>query len=131
MIDRKPLLVNPDWDTLMKHEGKKKVEKDMPQLGVNAKEWYKNKICIHKKTKLCFLPKHLLLLYYKSIRIFIFNLPTCCHKCSYPIDQGAKQLFPSMCIVWCHGHYVSTILVVTQLWIKFCQTRKDIENLKW
>ncbi len=53
------------------------------------------------------------------------------HKCSYPIDQGAKQLFPSMCIVWCHGHYVSTIVVVTQLWRKFCQTPKDTEDLKW
>ncbi len=53
------------------------------------------------------------------------------HKCSYPIDQGVKQLFPSMCLVWCHGHYVSTIVVVTRLWRKFCQTLKDIENLKW
>jgi hypothetical protein len=61
----------------MKHEGKKKVEKDTPQLGVNAKEWYNNKTCIHKRTKLCFLPNHLLL-FYKSIRIFIFNLTTCC-----------------------------------------------------
>lgn len=77
MIDRKPLLVSPKWDTLMKHEGKKKVENDMLELGVNAKEWYNNKTCIHKRTKLCFLPKHVLL-YYKSIRIFIFNVPTCC-----------------------------------------------------
>lgn len=61
----------------MKHEGKKEVRKNMPQLGVNAKEWYNNKTCIHKRTKLFFLPKHLLL-YYNSIKIFIFTLPTCC-----------------------------------------------------
>jgi hypothetical protein len=33
-IDRKPSLLAPKWDTLMKHEGKKKVEKDFPKLNV-------------------------------------------------------------------------------------------------
>jgi len=33
-INRKPLLLAPKWDTLMKHEGKRKTDKDFPQLGV-------------------------------------------------------------------------------------------------
>ncbi len=33
-IDKKPLLLAPKWDTLMKHECKKKVEKDFPKLNV-------------------------------------------------------------------------------------------------
>jgi hypothetical protein len=26
-----------------------------------------------------------------------------------------------VCIAWCHGHFVSSILVVAQLWGQFCQ----------
>ncbi len=33
-IDGKPCLLAPKWDTLMKHEGKKKVEKDFAKLNV-------------------------------------------------------------------------------------------------
>jgi hypothetical protein len=48
-IDTKPLLLAPKWDTFIKHEGRKKTNKDLPQLGVKAGKWYTNKTCKHKK----------------------------------------------------------------------------------
>ncbi len=50
-IDRKLLLFPPKWDTLMKHEGRRKVNKDLPQLGVKVGEWYTNKTSKHKKNQ--------------------------------------------------------------------------------
>jgi hypothetical protein len=45
----KPLLLTPKWDTFMKHEGRRKANKDLLQLGVKAGEWYTNKTYKHKK----------------------------------------------------------------------------------
>jgi len=60
---------------------------------------------------------------------FIYFPPTLFCKCSYLVDYGTRQLFPSICIAWCHGHFVSSILVVAQLWRKFCQTLGHSEDL--
>jgi hypothetical protein len=34
-----------------------------------------------------------------------------------------------MCIIWCHGHCISTILVITWLWWQLYQTPRSIEGL--
>jgi hypothetical protein len=65
IIDKKPLLLAPKWDALMKHESKKKANEDLLELSVKAREWYNSKTCRHKKTRPCTLPKHLLLCYGK------------------------------------------------------------------
>ncbi len=33
----------------MKHEGKRKAEKDLPKLNAKKGEWYNNKFCKHKQ----------------------------------------------------------------------------------
>ncbi len=37
-IDKKPKLMPPKWDTLIKHEGEKMAKKDMPKLGMKKGE---------------------------------------------------------------------------------------------
>jgi hypothetical protein len=46
--DKKPCLLAPKWDTLMKHKGMMKAKKDLPKLNVKKGEWYSNKSCKHK-----------------------------------------------------------------------------------
>jgi hypothetical protein len=40
----KPLLFTPKWDIVVKHEGRRKAEKDLLSLGVKVGKWYINKI---------------------------------------------------------------------------------------
>jgi hypothetical protein len=63
IIDRKPCLLTPKGDTLMKHEGKRNVEKDLLKLNVKKKIGTITRFVNTKKTKLYFLPEHLLLSY--------------------------------------------------------------------
>jgi len=54
IIDRKPYLLIPKWHTLMKHEGKRNVEKDFLKLNVKKKNWYSSKTYKHKKNQALF-----------------------------------------------------------------------------
>jgi hypothetical protein len=53
-INKKPCPLAPTWDTLMKHQGKKKVKKDFPELNINKRHWYNNKTCKHTKNQALF-----------------------------------------------------------------------------
>jgi hypothetical protein len=56
-------------------------------------------------------------------RVFSFaNLLILVDRCSCPIDQWVGQLFPLLCLIWCDGHCVFTILVMASMWRKLCQT---------
>jgi len=47
-IDRKPCLLAPKWDTLMKNKGMMKEKKDLPKFNIEKGEWYNSKSCKHK-----------------------------------------------------------------------------------
>jgi hypothetical protein len=50
MINMKPCLLAPKWDTLLKHEGRKKAKKDFPKLKIMKGDGYNIKTCRHKKS---------------------------------------------------------------------------------
>jgi len=56
-IDKKPCLLVPKWDTLMKHEGRRKAKKDLLKLNVKKGEWYNRKFCKHKQNQTLFFTK--------------------------------------------------------------------------
>jgi hypothetical protein len=45
-IDKKPCLLAPKWDTLMKHKCRRKVKKDFSKLKIKKRDYYNNKISI-------------------------------------------------------------------------------------
>jgi hypothetical protein len=56
-FDRKPCLLAPKWDTLMKHEDKRKAKKDLPKLNVKKGELYNSLSCKHKHNQALFFTK--------------------------------------------------------------------------
>lgn len=48
-FSKKPCILAPKWDTLVKHEGRRTAEKDMPKYGVKKGEFYIAKDCRHRK----------------------------------------------------------------------------------
>jgi hypothetical protein len=56
-IDKKPCLLVPKWDTLMKHEGRRKAKKDLSKLNVKKGEWYNSKSCKHKQNQTLFFTR--------------------------------------------------------------------------
>lgn len=60
---------------------------------------------------------------------FVSFLHTLFCKCSYLVDYGTWQLFPSVWITWCHVHFISSILLVAQLWGEFCQALGHYQDL--
>jgi hypothetical protein len=48
IIDKKPCLLIPKWDILMKHEGKRKTNFFLLKLNVKKNEWYNIKSYKHK-----------------------------------------------------------------------------------
>ncbi len=59
----------------------------------------------------------------------LLNLLILVDRCNCPIDQWVGQLLLSLCIAWCHRHCISTILVTTSMWGKFCQTLGSFEGM--
>lgn len=47
--DKKPCIMGPKWDTLVKHEGSRKAVKDIPKYGVKKGDCYIAKDCRHRK----------------------------------------------------------------------------------
>jgi hypothetical protein len=48
-IEKSDRLMQPKWDTLKKHEGRRKATRNMPAYNVNKGEWYMAKDSKHKK----------------------------------------------------------------------------------
>jgi len=47
-FDRNPKILGPKWDTLQKHEGRRKAAFVMPQYKVRKGDWYVSKTCKHQ-----------------------------------------------------------------------------------
>jgi len=56
-IDKKPCILGPKWDTLTKHEGRRKAKIDMPKFGVKKGQSYIVKDCRHRKNMRLHLAK--------------------------------------------------------------------------
>ncbi len=56
-IDKKPCLLVSKWDTLMKHEGRRKAKKDLPKLNVEKREWFNSKSCKQKQNQTLFFTR--------------------------------------------------------------------------
>ena len=53
MIEGRDKILGPKWDTLMKHGGKRKATRDMPN-GPKKDKWYQDKNCRHVKNECIF-----------------------------------------------------------------------------
>lgn len=57
-FDKKPCILGSKWDTLTKHEGRRKAKTDMPKFGVKKGQYYIAKDCRHRKNMRFHLAKN-------------------------------------------------------------------------